>query len=654
MPSRRGRPTTGWLVAALLCLAGCRPSDAPGRVMVLGLDGLDPDAVELLAGEGRLPHLAALRRAGAGGRLRSQRPLLSPILWTTIATGRTPDVHRIGDFVALDRASGEPRPVTSRMRAVKALWNIASEHDRRVAVVGWWATWPPEPVRGAVVSDHACYHFLFAEGLHGGGALADAVHPPELATRLAPLVRRPADLSAAELAPFVAVEAAELEQPLAFDDPLGHLRWALSSAESHRAIAADLWRRDRPDLLLAYVEGTDSVSHLFGHLFRAGPLAGELAVQQRRFGHAVEAMYAWADRLVGELVAMMDERTTLVVLSDHGFALGTLPDDPSVTRDLRRVSERFHRENGVLYLYGRGVRPGATLRDATLLDVAPTVLALLGIAPPRDMPGRVLTDGLLIADPPRLVASYEDTAAARAAAGADPAADPAILERLRSLGYLETASPRGDRNLAASLFQQGRYAEAERAYEALVAARPDDGALRASWAGALGALGRDDEALAELERAIAAAPLEPEGFHNRAVIRERQGRRAAAIADYRTALRYQPDYAPSQAALRRLGAAPEPTPADPALQRAAALAAEAAALARRGDYAGAMRALDAAERLAPRSAVVHHHRANVAFLLGDRAAAVAALQRALALEPDNALFRENLSRLQAPRATPGP
>lgn len=648
MSPRCGRPTPAWLLFAFLALAACRPGAPPGRVIVLGIDGLDPDAIDLLIAEGRLPHFAALRRDGAHGRLRSSKPLLSPILWTTIATGRTPDAHRIGHFVAVDRSTGDALPVTSRMRKVKALWNIASDLGRRVAVVGWWATWPAEAVGGAVVSDHTCYHFLFEEGRQGAAGAAGNVHPPELAPRVAALVRRPEDLTPAELAPYVTVDAAAWQRPFDFDDPLGHFRWALASAESYRAIAVDLWRRDRPDLLLAYIEGTDSTSHLFGHLFRAGELAGELAEQQRQFGHTVEAMYEWADRLVGEMVGLLDERTTLVVLSDHGFALGALPDDPSVTRDMRRVSERFHREDGILYFYGRAVRPGAAVRGAGLLDVAPSVLALMGIAPPRDMPGRVLTDGLAIDDPPRHVATYEGAVAESVPPVADVAVDPAILERLRALGYLEAASPQSDRNLAAALFQEGRYAEAERAFAALVQERPGDGALRASWAGALGALGRYDEAQREIERAIAAAPLEPEGFHNRAVIRERRGQRDAAVADYRTALRYNPRYAPSRQALQRLGVAlAAPTPTDPALQRADALAGEAADLARRGDYDGAMRRLDEAELAAPNHAVVHHYRANVAFLRGDRTAAIAALERALAIEPDNALFRENLERLAA-------
>ena len=98
-------------------------------------------------------------------------------------------------------------------------------------------------------------------------------------------------------------------------------------------------------------------------------------------------------RLVGRFLEAMDSRTTLVVLSDHGFELGRLPDDPSKTRDMRRVSERFHNPEGVLYIYGHHVKRGR-LDQPKITDVAPTVLALSGLPPARDMPGRVLMEAL--------------------------------------------------------------------------------------------------------------------------------------------------------------------------------------------------------------------------------------------------------------------
>jgi predicted AlkP superfamily phosphohydrolase/phosphomutase/Flp pilus assembly protein TadD len=655
----RARLSVVLLAMLALAIVACERGHAP-RVIVLGIDGADPETIDLLLSEGKLPNFARLRRDGAYGRLPSSRPMLSPILWTTIATGKPPAEHGIGHFVAVNEKTGEQLPVTSQMRRVPAVWNIASAAGRRVAVVGWWATWPAETVNGSIVSDHTCYHFLFDEGATGDPKKLGITYPPELEATIAPLVRRPTDVTPAEASRFVDVPAAEFARPFDFKDDLSHFRWALASAESYRRIGRALLERQRPDLLMVYIEGVDSSSHLFGHLFRAKGLGGELAAQQARYGRTVERMYEYADEILGDFLAAVDGDTTLIVLSDHGFQLGLLQDDPSKTRDMRRVSERFHRMEGILYLYGRDVRRGARIDEASQLDITPTVLALLGLPPAEDMPGHVLTTALTLPDPPRGVPSYSQPHGGEQAEAKDATVDPAVLDRLRALGYLDADSPQGDRNMAAMLFEAKRYAEAEAAYRKLVAQHPDDGALRASLAGALASLGRYDEALAELDEAVRLSPVNPEAYHNRGAILERQHKREEAIASYRAALRCEPRYEPSRRALERLGATSEPRPPEsPAEQLAARLAERAADLAKRGNYAEAMQTLDEAARIAPRSARVYQYRANVAYLMGDRAAAKAALERALEIEPDNALFRANLERLErdagtgsAPAASP--
>jgi len=613
--------------------------------------------------EGKLPNFSRLRREGAYGRLRSAKPLLSPVVWSTIATGKTPDRHGIGHFVAIDEKTGEALPVTSAMRSVKAVWNILSEHRKKVGVVGWWATWPAEAVRGAVVSDHTCYHFLFPQGATGEKSTSGLTHPPELLERITPLIRRPADVTLEETAPFLRVSPEEFARSFDFRDEVSHFKWALATGDSYRRIGLQLWKEERPDLLMVYIEGTDSVAHLFGHLFRAGPLAGELATQQEKYGQAVEAMYGWADRLVGEYLEVMGRDTVLIVLSDHGFELGQLPDDPSKTRDMRRVSERFHRLEGVLYLHGHGIKRGR-LRESTILDVAPTLLALAGLAPARDMPGRVLAEALAFIPPGPAVATYESERPSRARDARDAGVDPAILERLQSLGYLgdsagpapvldaeagpSTRSPQGERVLAALHFEAGRYEAAVEAYQQLLQEEPEDASLHTSLAGVLGAVGRFDEAMKHLDTALALQPLSVEAYHNRAVVLERRDRREEAIEQYRTALRYRPSYEPSRRALARLTGSVEARGAQTgAEKRAEVLAEAAAAAARRGDYPGAMKQLAEAERIAPRYVLVYQYQSNVAYLMGDRRAATRALEKALAIEPENALFRANLERLRA-------
>lgn len=656
-PSRCAAPGR-WIVACLaaVLVAGCGAPPARDRVIVLGLDGMDPDVVDQLVAEGALPSFRRLREQGASGRLVSQEPILSPIIWTTIATGLPPDRHGIGHFTAVNPQTGKELPVTSRQRKTKALWNVLSEAGRSVAVVGWWATWPAETVRGSIVSDHTCYHFLFPEGQTGATDTSGVTHPPELLDRLTPLIRRPGDVTAADVAPYVAVTAEELARPFAFTDDLGHFKWALATADTYRTVGLELWKTEQPDVLLVYIEAPDSTSHLFGHLFRARGLVGELAEQQRKFGHAVEAMYRHADEIVGEYLAAMDDDTTLVVLSDHGFQLGALQDDPSKTRDMRRVSERFHEIEGILYLYGNRVRPGVRIEQPVLVDVAPTVLALEGIAPAKDMPGRVLTAALDLPEPERTVASFETGTTVADAAGEAPKIDGAIVEHLKSLGYLDTSSPKSTRTMANLAFEQGRYQEAVDAFTALVQEHPDDGSLRASLGGALGALERYDEALLALDEAVALEPLNPEARHNRGVVLEKQGKADAAIAEYRTALRYSPRYEASRRALERLTGSADPSaPRNAAQQLARQKAERAADAARRGDYAGARAELDAAEQIAPRYALLFQYRANVAYLEGDRAAAIAALRRGLEIEPDNELFQANLRRLeQGGAAAPQP
>ncbi len=668
---RQGRGLFRLLICVLALLACGRGEEEDGRVLVLGLDGLDPQTVDLLMSEGKMPNFAKLRQEGAYGRLMSQKPLLSPIIWTTIATGKGPEQHGIGHFVAM-APGGEEIPASSQLRKVKALWNIASEAGKTVATVGWWATWPPEEVNGTVVSDHTAYHFLFEDGLAAGSTAAGdtdekKTHPPELLERIEPLLRRPTDLSAEELEPFINVSPEELDRPFDFSDDLAHFRWALATAMSYRDIGLELWRRDRPDLELVYIEGTDSTSHLFGHLFRASGLGGELEQQQEKFGDTVEQIYFFADRLLGEMMAAIDQRTTLVVLSDHGFELGKLHDDPSKTRDLRRVSERFHRLEGILYLYGHRVKAHARIDRASILDVAPTVLALLGVPPARDMPGRVLGEALSAELGTERTATWESAAGAGDVARAGDASDPrrkaadevsrAQLEHLKSLGYLGGSdaipsvaanSPKAERNLAAIHFEAGRHAEAAAIYSRLIEQQPDDASLRASLAGTLGAMGRYDQALTQLDRAIEIEPLNVEAYHNRAVIRERRGETDSAITDYQTALRYQPQYQPSQRALYRLtGLADVRLPTNEAEARAARLVQQASLEARKANYAAAVQLLDQAEAEAPAFVLTYQYRSNVAYLMGDVAAAVAALEKGLEIEPDNALFRANLERLQA-------
>lgn len=624
-------------------------SDLPtSRLIVLGIDGLDPDVVQTLIDEGKTPNFERLANDGVFGVMDSAPPLLSPIIWTTIATGRTPSEHGIGHFTTVDPVSGEEQPVTGSLRRVKAVWNLFSEAAKKVAVVGWWATWPAEEVEGVIVSDHAGYHFLMGDQADGSATGDRVVHPPDMGGEIDRLLKGPESLAPERLAEFVNVSADDVQQAFSFNDDLSHFKWALATAESYRDIGLHLWREEQPELLMVYIEGVDSSSHLFGHLFRQQPLEGELAEQQQRFGGTVEAMYLMADDLVGRYLDVMDEHTTLMVVSDHGFQLGELLDDPTKTRDMRRVSEKFHRRGASLFLYGHGVEAGTQWRDATTYDVTPTLLALAGLPRGEDMRGRVLREVLDPQVPVKTIASYETGADGDTSEGREANVDAAVLERLRSLGYLGTGTEtvKNDRNLANILLREGEYRDAARAFKQLIDDGLGDAAVHTGFATALFQLNRNEQALEAFDQALELDPVFVPAYFNRALVKEKLGSTDEAIADYRTALRYDADHAGSRQALERLGVAAVGRVAESESEvRAAALLNQAKEAARRGDYEAADEALRQAAALVPGDPVILQYQSNVAYLQGDLETAIEILETALKEDPDNELLRRNLEGL---------
>src|SRR3954469_10853391 len=111
----------------------------PTRVVIFALDGADWELLHELSDDGRIPNLKALAAGGTVSSLQTIQPTVSPMVWTTVATGLTPDRHCVIDF--MDR--GRHSPVDAYSRRVPALWDIADAFGRNALVTGWWAAWPP-------------------------------------------------------------------------------------------------------------------------------------------------------------------------------------------------------------------------------------------------------------------------------------------------------------------------------------------------------------------------------------------------------------------------------------------------------------------------------------------------------------------------------
>ena len=415
----------------------------------LGLDGLDWELLDRLSAEGRMPNWKRLVAEGHSDRVRSFVPILSPVVWTTVATGVGPDVHRVLDFQEVDPASGRKVPISGFSRAVPAIWNLASAARKKVGVVGWWATHPAEEVNGFFVSDRAS-PILFDKV-----SLSGVAFPSALESGIAQVVARDGNSSSADLARFVDVAPADIDAALSsgqgMENPIVALARIVAATRVNQRTARDLYDRELPDLTMLYIEGTDEIGHVFA-AFSPPRLACVSEDDFRKFQGTVAAYYALVDRILGQWMRRAQEdHATLLVQSDHGFKWGA--DRPCARSSLNwSTAAYWHRMDGVLAAWGARVAPGKGGSNPTMFDPAPTVLALLGVPAQKSMRGRVLSapfPGLV----PVARGGNPETVEVRRVATASFSAEQSneYAKKLLALGYLsgpETkplAPTRGDR-----------------------------------------------------------------------------------------------------------------------------------------------------------------------------------------------------------------
>jgi len=133
------------------------------RVLVIGLDGGTFDIIKPLTASGKLPTIGKLMRNGVYADLISTIPPVTSPAWPSFMTGKNPGKHGIFDFVGKGRGYSKVIKNAKDIRA-KTLWRLLSDTGKTCIVVNVPVTYPPERIRGCVVSGMltppgACYAY---------------------------------------------------------------------------------------------------------------------------------------------------------------------------------------------------------------------------------------------------------------------------------------------------------------------------------------------------------------------------------------------------------------------------------------------------------------------------------------------------------------
>ena len=415
------------------------------QVVLIGLDSFDWRIAEPLMKRGKMPNLERLIARGTRANLKTIRPILSPVIWTSIATGVKPSRHGIVDFVVTARDTGDLVPVTSAMRQVPALWTLLSRQGTDVGVVGWWATWPAETVRGSMVSDRVAFQ-LFEEEVKDDWKSTDPAktrgktYPPDLFDAIRPLIKAPAEVTDTDVAWFLPGEKLPASLTAEQAGLVKEFRTVIAAGETYHAIALRLLRSGAKGLDMIYYEGPDETSHLFMR-YRPPLLPGVDRRDLALFGGIIDRYYERSDRFLGEVVGAAAPDATILVVSDHGFKSDNNRPPDSDPRIGRGNAADWHTPVGLLVMAGPDVRRGFDLGSASVLDIAPTILSLYGLPAARDMDGQPLADaltpGFLAGRPISWIDSYGGVRApVQQEVTANAAGDAELIQKLRNLGYI--------------------------------------------------------------------------------------------------------------------------------------------------------------------------------------------------------------------------
>jgi len=264
------------------------------RVLVIGLDGATFSLIDPWVEEGYLPNLHHIIREGARGDLKSTVPYITSTAWSSFITGKNPGRHGIMDFAIREPRSHDIRLLNASDIGGSTLWTLLSEGGKRPVVLNCPMTYPPQRVNGFLVS-----------GMLTPSLRSPFTHPPSLREALL------------ERVPDYRIEPA-----VATSDRLRTKREMTEGAiigAKAREDAAYFLMEQLPDwdfFMIVFIEPDRVQTYLWDDMDPSHPRHDPSSPVR----DSILAHYRQLDAIIGDLLErVLDGRTTVIILSDHGF-----------------------------------------------------------------------------------------------------------------------------------------------------------------------------------------------------------------------------------------------------------------------------------------------------------------------------------------------
>ncbi len=451
------------------------------KVLLIGWDGADWKIIHPLLDSGMMPNLSKMIKEGIMGNLSTLYPSFSPMLWTSIITGKRPYKHGILGFIEPEPSGCGIRPITNISRKTRALWNIMTLNGLKSAVVGWWPSHPAEPINGVMVSNH----FQKAVAPHGKPwpLMTGAIHPERLIRNLSSLRVHPQELDVNLILNFIP-RLSEIDQGK--DHRVEAIAKIISECTTVNRVVTAIMHHETWDFTAVYYDGIDHFCHGFINYYPP-KLSWVNGKDFDLYKNVVESGYIYHDILLGTLLKEAGEDTVVILVSDHGFHSDNLRPR-GIPMEIAGAAVQ-HRHYGIFIAKGPGIKSDELVYGASLLDITPTILTIMGMPVGEDMDGKPLLN--IFEDKPiiKTIPGWDDVKGYDGCHPPDIKMDPIeakeILEQLAALGYIE--EPDNDEkkavedcvrelqfNLAKSYMDAGLYIKSIPILEELYKLNPDE------------------------------------------------------------------------------------------------------------------------------------------------------------------------------------